>query len=46
MSKDWTKEELQAASIAMKVARNMSYEDFCEEIKKSTFTAYCKDAEE
>lgn len=39
MSKDGTKEKLQAASAAMKAAGNMSYEKFCDEIEKSTFTA-------
>lgn len=34
MSKDWTAEELQAASSAMKAAGHMSYEEFCEELKR------------
>lgn len=29
MSKDWTQEELQAASAAMKAAGHLSYEEFC-----------------
>lgn len=45
MSRDWTPEELQAASAAMKAAGHMSYEEFCEELdrqaaegKKHSFT--------
>ena len=34
MSRDWTPEELQAASAAMKAAGYMSYEEFCEELKR------------
>lgn len=30
MSKDWTPDELSAASAAMKVAGHMSYEEFCD----------------
>lgn len=30
MSRDWTQEELQAASRAMKKSRNMGYEEFCD----------------
>lgn len=33
MSKDWTPEELQAASEAMKAMGHMGYEEFCEAIK-------------
>ena len=36
MSKDWTAEELQAASRAMKAAGHMSYEEFCEEMDRQT----------
>lgn len=35
MSKDWTPEELQAASKAMKEAGHLSYEEFCEELERS-----------
>ncbi|MCD8395902.1 MAG: hypothetical protein LUD12_01710 [Lachnospiraceae bacterium] len=34
MSRDWTQEELQAASVAMKAAGHMSYEEFCEELHR------------
>lgn len=37
MSKDWTPEELAAASKAMKAAGNMSYEEFCEELNTKGF---------
>lgn len=33
MSRDWTPEELQAASQAMKAAGHMGYEEFCEELE-------------
>ena len=36
MSRDWTPEELQAASATMKAAGHMGYEEFCEEFKKQT----------
>ena len=36
MSRDWTKEELQAASKAMAAAGNMSYEEFCEKLNEMT----------
>lgn len=45
MTKDWTPAELQAASEVMKASGNLSYEEFCEETEKSTFTAFCKDAD-
>lgn len=45
MSRDWTPAELQAASEAMKASGNLSYEEFCEETEKSTFTAFCIDAD-
>lgn len=34
MSKDWTAEELQVASSAMKAAGHMSYEEFCKELER------------
>ena len=34
MSRDWTKEELQAASHAMKSMGYMSYEEFCADLEK------------
>ena len=34
MSKDWTKEELQVASRAMKAMGYMSYEEFCADLKR------------
>ena len=37
MSKDWTPEELQAASEAIKASGNMGYEEFCEELEKQGF---------
>lgn len=33
MSRDWTPEELQAVSKAMKAARHLSYEEFCEQLE-------------
>ena len=42
MSKDWTPEELAAASEAMKAAGNMSYEEFCEELNTNGFQATAK----
>lgn len=33
MSRDWTPEELQAASEAMKAAGHMGYEEFCEKLE-------------
>ena len=45
MSRDWTQEELQAASKAMKEVGYLSYEEFCEQLDKTIFTAYCKDAD-
>ena len=36
MSKDWTPEELQAASAAMHEAGEMSYEEFTEEVEATT----------
>lgn len=38
MSKDWTPEELQAASKAMKEAGHPSYEEFCEELERDEQT--------
>ena len=35
MSKDWTKEELQAASRAMKAMGYMTYEEFCASLEKT-----------
>lgn len=34
MSRDWTKEECEAVSDAMKAAGEMSYEEFCEKIAR------------
>jgi len=45
MSRDWTQEELQKASKAMKAAGYLGYEEFCEQLDKTIFTAYCKDAD-
>lgn len=45
MSKDWTQEELQNASKAMKEAGHLGYEEFCEQLDKTIFTVYCKDAD-
>lgn len=36
MSRDWTPEELQAVSTAMKAAGQMSYEEFGAELEKQT----------
>lgn len=35
MSRDWTPEEIQAASTAMKKAGQMSYEEFCAALKQA-----------
>ena len=35
MSRDWTPEELQAASREMKAAGHMSFEEFCEELERA-----------
>lgn len=45
MSRDWTQEELQNASKAMKAAGHLGYEEFCKQLDKTIFTAYCKDAD-
>ena len=42
MNIDWTLEELQSASKAMKAAGHLGYEEFCEQLDKTIFTAYCK----
>lgn len=34
LSRDWTPDELTAASSAMKAAGHMSYEEFCEELDR------------
>lgn len=34
MSRDWTPDELQAASAAMRAAGHMGYEEFCEELER------------
>lgn len=36
MSKNWTPEEIQTASAAMKAAGHMSYEEFCAEVDATT----------
>jgi hypothetical protein len=36
MSRDWTPEELQAVSAAMKASGEMSYEEFCIELERQT----------
>ncbi|NLB81783.1 MAG: hypothetical protein GX800_09315 [Clostridiaceae bacterium] len=46
MSRDWTKEELENASKAMKAAGQLSYEEFCKQLNKTILTAYCKNADE
>jgi hypothetical protein len=45
LSRDWTQEELQIASKAMKVAGHLGFEEFCGHLDKTIFTAYCKDAD-
>lgn len=37
MSKDWTAEEIQAASAIMKASGHMGYEEFCEELNRKGF---------
>ncbi len=34
MSRDWTPDELQAASAAMKAAGHMGYEEFCQSVSR------------
>ena len=36
---------MQNASKAMKAAGHLDYEEFCEQLDKTIFTAYCKDAD-
>ena len=45
MSRDWTQEELKNASKAMIAAGHLGYEEFCEQLDKTIFTAYCMDAD-
>lgn len=45
MSKDWTPEELQAASQMMKAAGHMSYEEFCEAMDNGFFTVVSPSAD-
>ena len=40
MSRDWTSEELQAVSAAMKKEGHMSYEEFCEKMDKRLRLTY------
>lgn len=42
MSKDWTQDELQAASQIMKASGNMSYEEFCEALDNGYFSSIDK----
>jgi len=46
MSRDWTSEQLAAASRAMQQMGQMSYEEFCEELnrqRRAVFTYYMRD---
>ncbi|MGI6751556.1 MAG: hypothetical protein ACOX4U_02925 [Anaerovoracaceae bacterium] len=45
MSKNWTREKLQNASKSMKDAGHLGYEEFCRQLNKTIFAAYCKDAD-
>ena len=36
---------MQSASKAMKTAGHLGYEEFCEQLDKTIFTAYCKDSD-
>ena len=45
MSKDWTQDELQAASKKMKASGNMSYEEFCEALDNGYFANVGKSAD-
>ena len=45
MGRDWTQKELQNASKSMRAARHLGYDEFCEQLDKTIFTAYCKDAD-
>lgn len=40
MSKDWTEEELQTASKAMKAAGHLGYDEFCEHLDKTIFSIW------
>lgn len=44
-SRDSKQDELQAASKAMKAAGHLGYEEFCEQLNKTIFIAYSKDAD-
>ncbi|HQB28314.1 MAG TPA: hypothetical protein PLO29_05140 [Paludibacter sp.] len=44
MSRVWTQEALQVASKAIKAAGHLGYEEFCEQLDKTIFTAYCTDS--
>lgn len=46
MSKDWTPEELQAASKAMKDAGHLSYEEFCDRLDGDMFIPIIREDEE
>ena len=45
ISKDWTQDELQAASQIMKASGNMSYEEFCEALDNGYFANVGKSAD-
>ena len=45
MSKDWTQDELQAASQIMKASGHMSYEEFCEALDNGYFANVGKSAD-
>lgn len=45
MSRDQSQEELQATSKAMKAAGHLGYDEFCEQLNKIIFTAFCKDTD-
>lgn len=38
MSRDWTAEEIQIVSEAMKAAGNMGFEEFCKDLEAQGFT--------
>ena len=45
MSRDWTHKELQSTSKAMKAAGHLGYDEFCEQLNKTIFTAFYKDTD-
>ncbi len=45
MIRDWTVEELHTASQVIKTEGHLGYEEFCDQLNKTIFSAFCKDAD-